>query len=222
MRRACALLLLSLLACRPRADAPACASTRDCQAGESCIDGQCQACRSDADCDPLRCVEFRCEAVAPNACGSTSDCELGLTCVDQTCQPCTDDEMCPTGLCHPSGRCELPPCATDEDCPAQEICDGGQCLRASMPEEDGPCGPGVIHFARDSARLSPGAQQRLTDATACLVAASVTISASGEPLDQRRADTVRSFLLGRGLTEAQLRVTTEAELAPASVHLRVE
>jgi peptidoglycan-associated lipoprotein len=144
-----------------------------------------------------------------------------VTCEPGSCEPCTAASECSTGICHASGRCEAPACATDDACPSAEICDGNQCL--PEPAADAVvCGIATLTFAFDSAKLSPGNQERLAHAMPCLLeqlagseAARLSIEGNGDRLGsddyqlalaQRRADSIRAFLLGRGLPEARLRV----------------
>jgi hypothetical protein len=217
------MLSLGLLGCSPRPDAPICTAASNCDPGEVCIDGACQACRTDADCDGQRCVEFRCTP-EPDACTDDQTCTPGLRCVDSRCRGCTDASECVTGVCHPSGRCEPPPCSTDETCPQGEFCDGGQCLAVTPEPDADACGPSTIAFARDSAKLSPTQQQRLADATACWLARGSVLTlelraGDDEALARRRAESVRGFLLGRGLADAGVRVSLTSGSGDEQVHV---
>lgn len=80
--------------------------------------------------------------------------------------------MSTTGNCE-GETCEVEPppgpCTYDDECPRAEICDGGECLlEPAIASESDPCGVPAIHFARDSARLSPNNQHRIAEALACL------------------------------------------------------
>lgn len=225
MHRVFAFVLLAAglsFGCRARVEPPMCTANAGCSAGEACIDGSCQACRDDADCDGQRCIAFRCSA-EPDACNVDEQCEPGLRCVESRCRECSDASECQTGVCHPSGRCEPPPCASDEACPEGELCDGGQCI-TSVGTSDAPgvCGIGTIYFARDSAKLSPTNQLRLADASACLLEHAVVLAAArggDEALAQRRGETIRAFLISRGVPESRVSVTISDAHADEAVRL---
>jgi hypothetical protein len=155
------------------------------------------------------------------------------TCESGSCQPCTTTSECPTGICHESGRCEPPPCATDDACPSAEICDGNQCLPEQLTDA-AVCGVATLAFAFDSAKLSPSNQERLAHATPCLLeqlaAGKLNIAGNADRLGsddyqlalaQRRAASIRAFLLARGLPEAQLQVFDEVVGEPRSVRLTI-
>lgn len=214
------MLAAALIGCRGAPEYPACSADADCPASESCIDGQCQACHSDSDCPTsnLACVQFRCVEAGPARCESSETCAPGLRCVEGSCTPCTVASECDTNVCHESGRCEPPACATDDACPTAEICDGNQCLPEPLADAS-VCGVASLAFALDSAKLSPGNQERLAHATPCLLeqlaSATLGIAASGDALGseayqralaQRRAASIHAFLLARGLPEHRVRV----------------
>src|SRR5690606_10879219 len=170
--------------------------------------------------EDLSCVEQPCEvAAAADQCR----CDPGMICEAGSCRSCADAGQCPTGVCHPSGRCEPLPCALDDECPTAEICDGGQCIHAS--EDDaaatrGVCGIAVVYFASDSAKLTPNNQERLTTAAPCLqdtlaAGGALVLEAHDDDLcerqyslssSERRAASVRDFLGGVGAPAEQIRV----------------
>jgi hypothetical protein len=226
------MLTAALVGCRRAPEYPACRDAADCPAGDSCIDGQCQACRSDSDCPTanLACVQFQCVEAGPARCESSQTC-AGLRCVEGSCQSCTEASECETGICHESGRCEPPPCATDDTCPTAEICDGNQCLPEPLADAS-VCGVASLAFALDSAKLSPGNQERLAHATPCLqeqlTSATLDIAALGDALGsedyqralaQRRAASIHAFLLARGLPEDRLRTLEGPVGEPRSARL---
>jgi peptidoglycan-associated lipoprotein len=159
------------------------------------------------------------------------------TCESGNCEPCTAASECPTGICHESGRCEPQPCATDDACPTAEICDGNQCL-PDQNADPAVCGVAKLWFAFDSAKLSPSNQERLAQATPCLLeqlasdeAGKLNISGNGDRLGsddyqlalaQRRAASIRAFLLARGLPEARTHVFDEVVGDPRSALLTIE
>lgn len=109
-----ALALLALAAgCPPKY--PKCDGDKDCHAGEFCVNGQCQQCRSDGDCAGGKCNAGRCEKAAPasRACSDDSQCPAGQSCIAGQCKPCTSDAQCGEGGKCNAGRCDragaLPP-----------------------------------------------------------------------------------------------------------------
>ena len=157
------------------------------------------------DREDLNCVEQPCATTpAPAEC----QCDPGMVCEAGSCRACSDASQCQSGVCHPSGRCEPLPCAIDEHCPIAEICDGGQCVFAANDGEqvDAPCGIAAIYFAADSAKLTPNNQERLMSAAPCLIEtlAGRTLIVEGYDqhvsLSERRAASVRDFLVGRGVS----------------------
>jgi hypothetical protein len=153
------------------------------------------------------------------------------TCETGSCTPCTAASECATGICHESGRCEATTCATDDACPSAEICDGNQCLPEPLADAS-VCGVASLAFALDSAKLSPGNQERLAHATPCLLeqlaSSTLSIAAHGDALGnedyqralaQRRAASIHAFLLARGLPEDRLHVLEGPAGEPRSVRL---
>lgn len=81
------LLLLGTLlfvGCGPKY--PRCENDENCHAGEYCVDGQCQECRVDSHCAPgQRCADGRCEEI-PDYCTSDGDCGENERCERNRCQ----------------------------------------------------------------------------------------------------------------------------------------
>lgn len=163
---------------------PACKKDKHCEEGESCVEGLCQNCQSDTDCvgkgpngEDLTCVDFRCGSEGGQSgagelgdpCSSNADCVGGWVCKEGVCSACSADEECPNGACSlDSGRCASG-CTEDSDCPMDEICDGGQCVFSGNYDNDEVlCGLEAVYFAFDSPKLSPAAQQALTNAAECI------------------------------------------------------
>jgi hypothetical protein len=183
----------------------------------------------------LTSLPMACRTPEPPAC--TVNCPDAVvqtpppTCESGSCTPCTAASDCPTGICHESGRCEATACATDDACPTAEICDGNQCLPEPLADAS-VCGVASLAFALDSAKLSPGNQERLAHATPCLLeqlaSATLSIAAHGDALGdedyqrvlaQRRAASIHAFLLARGMPEDRLRVLEEPAGEPRSARL---
>jgi len=179
---------------------PACKKDKHCKVelGETCVDGSCQNCKTDAECvdktpdgqSPWVCHEFRCmdpaeaAALADGAsgdgemgapCAQKTDCFGGLVCSAGACSACSDDIECSPGTCElATGRCSASgECQTDDQCPMDEICDGGMCVFSGDyggdGEGNGPCGIDAVFFAFDSDSLTPQAQESLTTAAECII-----------------------------------------------------
>ncbi|MCA9649301.1 MAG: OmpA family protein [Myxococcales bacterium] len=173
---------------------PSCKKDGDCraEAGESCLGGVCQNCKTDADCvartpggqDVWTCNAYRCgppdgrdPAIAAGGeegdpCLQRSDCYGGLACREGACSPCSEDAQCApstcnlgTGRCGPEGACE-----TDGQCAMDEICDGGMCVFSGDlgDEGGGPCGLAAVYFAFDSDEITPKALEELGGVAGCI------------------------------------------------------
>ncbi len=179
---------------------PACKKDKHCKAdlGETCQDGTCQNCKTDAECVGKApegaaewvCHEFRCmdpaEAAALGSggggdgemgspCTQKTDCFGGLVCTAGACSACNDDIECSPSTCElATGRCAAAgQCQTDDQCPMDEICDGGMCVFSGDFGGDGagqgPCGIDAVFFAFDSDQLTPQAEENLTTAAECII-----------------------------------------------------
>ena len=231
-RLASTCLLLSaaawLGACPVAPSYPSCTQDAQCERGESCVDGQCQNCTTDAECvgkgpagSDMVCLEFRCSEPPAGATDPCASCEPGLVCSEGSCEACREGAQCDSGVCHPSGRCQALPCATDDACPDAQICDGGQCLHYVAASGGGePCGLAPIYFAYDSAQLSPDNQTRLVAAASCLAQLEgvLVLEASADAvgtaeyntlLAQRRGETVLRFLTQQGVEGARTSVAAQ-------------
>ena len=147
---------LSTTACK-KPEYPACKKDKHCNVDldEKCVDGQCQNCKIDTDCNGKgpnganwKCAEFRCQDPAliagwrrwpdgiGNPCTQTIDCMGGTVCKAGACAACNDNIDCQPGTCDiGTGRCSTPgdgpagtQCQTDDQCAMDEICDNGNCV----------------------------------------------------------------------------------------------
>ena len=148
---------------------PSCKKDKHCraEAGERCVGGVCQSCKTDADCvartpagqPAWTCNAYRCGP--PGAtdgagaggggnegapCTQAIDCSGGLVCREGVCATCTGDIECSPGTCDlASGRCTTPgggpgaggPCTTDDQCAMDEICDAGTCVFSNVEPSEG-------------------------------------------------------------------------------------
>lgn len=191
-----AVLGLSLSACKAP-EYPLCKKDKHCRAelGETCVEGTCQNCKTDADCTdkaPLTtCHEFLCtdpstiEGGGAGAdgvgqpCAQSVECVNGLVCKAGACAPCTEDFDCSPGTCNiGTGRCDAlggagaggGQCTTDDECAMDEICDAGMCVFSGVAEGSGgnPCGLDSVFFGFDSPKLLPETQSQLTTLSECI------------------------------------------------------
>jgi hypothetical protein len=176
--------------CKP--EYPACKKDKHCKQdlGETCIEGSCQNCKTDAESvgkapDGGNCVcsAFRCQDPAlvkdgaggggneGDPCTQRMDCFGGLACIAGKCAGCTDDIECsPTTCTVETGRCNAAgQCTTDDECPMDEICDGGMCIYPGDVGGGEVCGLDAVYFGFDSDTLTPKNQELLTAAAKCLV-----------------------------------------------------
>jgi len=231
---------------------PQCKKDKHCkqELGETCVDGSCQNCKTDAECvgkgpqggAAWVCHDFRCmdpaEAAAAGAggaagsgemnapCTQTNECVGGLVCSAGACSMCTDDIECSPSTCtFDTGRCAAAgQCTVDDECPMDEICDGGMCIFTGGGEVGGgPCNLSVIYFAFDSDSLTPKSQEELTAASTCIgeQGQEVILEAHADAvgteeynimLTERRAASVRTFLIEQGVSGEILRTLAKGSL----------
>jgi peptidoglycan-associated lipoprotein len=127
-------LALGLVACKP--DYPKCETDEHCveHNGEVCVNGQCQECREQAQCDAKypgathECLEGRCEQKPE--CRADADCAsvgADLVCRASKCVPeCTTNTDCPGGKKCEAQKC-VAECSTDVECGPNRQCADGAC-----------------------------------------------------------------------------------------------
>lgn len=162
----------------PDADADAdaevgCATSSDCDEGQSCEEGECVdvGCRDDDACSEesprcdvessvcVECLEagdcadgFECEEFAcVPGCETSDDCTAGERCVDAICAPlcatdldCADGSHCADFLC-------VPDCSASSECADGEACGDGRCVPACASADE--CDDGqacVVDVCRDT------------------------------------------------------------------------
>jgi len=178
---------------------PACRQDQDCKSAllETCIDGTCQNCTTNEDCDgmaplgqePFVCLQFRCQpeggelaggGFGPGEpCTERGQCSQDLACKGGVCSNCFEDIDCEPLTCNlGSGRCAPPGlCENDDQCPMDEICDGGMCVFGELGDggDGGPCGLRAVFFAFDSDSLTSETEQELTSLAGCMKSESRTV-----------------------------------------------
>lgn len=227
---------------------PACKKDKHCkaEAGEKCVNNSCQNCQDDSQCvgkapdgTDWVCFEFRCTDPAVAAaggeggagegapCAQRLDCEGGLACKVGACASCEEDLDCAPNSCNLStGRCDpAGQCTTDDECPMDEICDGGMCIFSGYTDEPGggPCGVDSVFFAYDSEKLTPKAEESLTNLATCIAeqGQSVILEAHADAtgteeyninLTERRGRNVMDFLSNAGAPGDLLQVIAKGSL----------
>jgi peptidoglycan-associated lipoprotein len=199
---------LAFTACPAKPKNGECKSSADCAAqtgyGKVCVDGRCQECGQDTDCQ----AGFICRAdkcVPKPQCSGDSDCGAGQMCQGERC------------VTRPAGTC-----GSDRDC-SEGTCQAGRCVvPAKMEPPPPPPSPAVpdecmdaanftIHFAFDQALLTADSQTTLQKLSSCLKQAPAhKVQVQGNcdergttaynlALGNRRADAARKYLSDLGV-----------------------
>ncbi|MBJ80872.1 MAG: hypothetical protein CMH60_06095 [Myxococcales bacterium] len=182
---------LALSSCRP--SYPKCDNDDHCaEQGEYCLNGQCQECREDAQCElkngPAHvCQEGRCEFVAE--CQNDMDCaakDETLVCKRGLCETeCTAEANdCEAGFVCERNRCVAMRCETDDECESGWGCVLGTCQNRQLAastmgvpaecqvDENSPSEAIIkmdqVKFEFDSFDLTTLAMNELQGAAGCL------------------------------------------------------
>lgn len=218
-------LILAVSGCDPKY--PKCDKDDHCHEGEFCVNGMCQQCRGDADCQPgLRCNAGRCDPIA-GYCKTAADCPEGQGCINNRCAPCQADGDCTAGSKCNAGKCLSPgTCQKDEDCPENHECQAGRCVappgQAGGP--DGPCVLPAVYFDFDEFILTSDSTRQLNEVAACLKTVTgrkVVLEGHCDPrgtdqynlaLGDNRARSVLKHLVRLGVPESMLRSMSKGKL----------
>lgn len=231
------LLILVLAGCKP--DVNVCENNQDCllegTAGEVCIQGMCQECIEDAQCEAAAgenafCNGGRCEervaAVEPQ-CTVNEDCQGGESCAEGTCaktvldaaamvgKPCSETADCSGGYCV-SGTCSLDP---DPKVEFRNRCK--EFFRAG----ENP-GHESVFFEFNDHALTLGGREKLEFAAECLKEVhGVQLVLEGHcddrgtqeynlGLGDKRAQTVLQYLANLGVDKSRLLSRSKGENEP--------
>jgi peptidoglycan-associated lipoprotein len=207
----CVFGALVATACTPKPKNGECKTSQDCASqagyGKICVDGRCQEC------------------------GQDGDCQAGFVCKDNKCSPkpqCAGDMDCPAGQLCQGDRCVARPagtCGSDRDC-AGGTCQNGRCVAAAadaytsepeaastgaVPAECQDAAAFTIRFGFDQATLTSEAQstlQRLADCAKKAPVRRMTVQGNCDErgtaqyniaLGNRRADAARKYLSDLGV-----------------------
>lgn len=222
-----AALLVGTAGCKP--DYPKCETDEHCAESEKgqaegklyCVNGLCQQCRNDEDCDDpsMECNAGVCETI-PGYCTSTADCPGNQKCRDNRCGPeCMSDDDCEGDQVCEGGNCVAPPeCTSDADCAAGEMCQNEQCV----PKPEQECDLESVYFDYDSASLDSQARDKLVDNADCIKEDDLTVRIEGYAdergtseyniaLGERRARSVQSYLRNLGVSSANMSIISYGE-----------
>ncbi|MDP3276168.1 MAG: OmpA family protein [Deltaproteobacteria bacterium] len=161
-----------------------------------------------------------------NACASRRE-----VCVNSRCQQCRADTDCSGGQRCVGNRCEAPPvvaeCTEERACATGQMCVSGRCVAetpgsvTARPDGPGACVFPVIHFGFDDATIPASDQPPLRQTGDCLAAERTTryvLIGRADPrgtseynlaLGERRARAVQRFMMGVGIAETRLAVSSE-------------
>lgn len=188
-----------------------------------CVDGTCRECVGDDDCaEGFECQDFTC--VPEPECRADDDCPGNLLCRNNECVPeCTGNAECAEGMRCENNRC-VPDveCVTDGDCREGYECDGGECIEVPTEPE---CEVETVHFEYDSHTLTSAARAVLSENAECLLQKSGRITLEGHAdergtqeynlaLGERRANSVRRYLMDLGISSDRLRTVSYGKERP--------
>ena len=217
----CSLVALVVAACSSKPKNGECQSSDDCKDqqgyGKVCVQGRCQEC------------------------GIDTDCQAGFVCRQNKCAPrpeCSTDTDCGMGRACQAGKCVTaaapkPECESDVQCGAGRACQGGTCVAMAAPTKDpvaectGHTASDMasgedkfVHFDFDKANIKVEDQAKLQKLAACLKQANVTglvveghcdqrgTSDYNIQLGQRRAEAVRKYLGNLGVSTSSIQATS--------------
>jgi peptidoglycan-associated lipoprotein len=200
---------LVLSACPPTY--PKCKGDENCQEkGEVCVQGFCRECATDKNCKP------------------------GFVCDQTRCVPkpeCTGDSGCGEGKKCSSGKCVVAEvkkpegsCTADEDCPSGENCKKGLCAKVEAPAKT--CSFEPLRFDFNTYALTDAQTKILADYADCIRKGALRFTIEGHAdergteeynmvLSQRRASSVRNYLVSQGVAGGSLDTVGYGENKPA-------
>ena len=186
-----------------------------------CIDGTCQECGKDGDCQ----AGFVCRS---NMCKPKPECENDTQCTNpKICRgekcvlECAQDTDCGSGQQCKNNRCAVKAeCAKDGDCTGGAKCVEGSC---QAPQA---CTMDPIHFGYNESTLDDTAKSQLQKNAECFKsnkAGTTTIAGNCDDrgteeynlhLGQRRAEAARKYLIELGISKKQLKTVSYGKDKP--------
>ncbi len=202
-------------------------------------------CKTSEDCKDQQgfgktCVQGRCQE-----CGADADCQAGMVCRENKCAPrpeCETDGDCGPGRACQGGKCtgQKPECEADAQCGPGRGCEAGKCVTKLSAEEaaaaayaqcvggDGvaPSGAGSVYYAFDKADLDAKARSVLDKVAGCIKSSGVTsVAVEGNcdergtteynlHLGERRAESAKKYLGNLGVGRDALKTTSFGKEKP--------
>lgn len=187
---------------------PKCESDEHCkEKGEVCVQGMCRECATDANC------------------------KEGFVCDANRCVPkpeCTDDTGCGEGKKCKGGKCQVvakAECSADDDCPSGQGCKAGKCTPVEVAVT---CSFEPVRFEFNEFTLTSAAQAKLAQYAECIKKGNLRFTLEGHAdergteeynmvLSQKRAASVRKYLVDLGCSPGALDTVGYGENRPAQV-----
>ena len=206
---------------------PNCENDDHCaEQGELCVEGTCQQCRTDENCeDGQQCVGGRCEEKPE--CVGDGDCSGNQVCRSGKCQlECEGTADCGPGLKCMDNRCvDESACASDVDCGPGTSCQNGMCTATDISRSLDACGYPAVKFSFNEATLASDAREGLSEVASCIQEAGGTLVIEGHAdergteeynlaLGDRRARAVMDYLARLGVPQSKMRVISKGEAEP--------
>ena len=203
---------------------PKCDNDADCNKDGHkgvCIDGTCQECGKDQDCQAgFRCEKNRC--VPKPECQTDSECTAPKVCRNEKCVlECSQDADCGGGQICKGNRCvSKGPCTLDTECGPKGKCVEGKCAATA-------CVLDSVHFAYNESSLDDQAKAVLQKNADCMKSnppvGKVTVEANCDErgteeynlhLGQRRADASAKYVVNLGISKSQLKTISYGKDKP--------
>lgn len=218
-----------LTGCKP--DYPKCEKDEHCRNSDKgqaegklyCVNGLCAECRKDGDCDEgEQCDNGSCEAI-PGYCTSDDDCSGSQVCRDNRCGPeCREDADCDEGFECRGGTCEEErECTSDADCDSGQRCKEGSCVKDEQQTME--CDNlDSVYFDYDSSAIRSGARDTLEEHAECIQQQDVSVQIAGHTdergsneyniaLGERRAKSVYDYLKSLGVSTGNMSTVSYGE-----------
>ena len=199
--------LLALAGCPPTY--PKCESDDHCKdKGEVCVQGQCQECATNANCkEGFVCDANKC--VPKPECANDTGCGEGKKCKQGKCAVATESKS---------------ECSANDDCPSGQGCTAGKCVTSNVSTT---CTFEPVRFDFNEYNLYGAVQSSLASFADCIKKGSLRFTLEGHAdergteefnmvLSQKRAASVRKYLVDLGVSGGALDTVGYGENKPAS------
>lgn len=207
---------------------PKCENDEHCsEKGEFCVNGLCQQCRDNSHCQGpgMECRAGKCQR-RPGYCDDSVPCPGNQKCRDNQCGPeCLDNSECGAGTYCADGSCvPKPECGPNADNPACP--EGQECVAGRCQVQLASCSAEAVLFDFDKYNIKPGEKAKLDAVATCLSganAAPVRIEGHCDErgteeynlaLGERRAESSRKYLVGKGIDPNKLSTISFGEERP--------